>query len=801
MTFDRLSLINPILKALEEEGYTTPTPIQKESIPKVLAGRDLLGCAQTGTGKTAAFAIPILQKLYRKEEEQEAAKKSKAVRKIRSLIVTPTRELAMQIKESFEAYGRYTNLRCTVIFGGVGQQNQVNAITNGVDILIATPGRLLDLINQKHISLNSVEIFVLDEADRMLDMWFIHDVKRILALLPKKRQSLFFSATMAPEIVKLSHEILYNPEKVTVTPVSSTVEIIDQKVYFVDKANKNFLLLHLLEDISIKTVLVFTRTKHGANKVVKVLLEKGITADAIHGNKAQNARQKALKNFKEQTLRVLVATDIAARGIDVDELEWVINYDVPNVSETYVHRIGRTWRAGAKWTALSFSDAEERTYIADIEKLIAKKIPIVEDHPFPLIQQNVGKRQPQGRGNFSHPYVRGEWTKKTVEKSPSEKKPGKRPQWVPKPPRPKPTWGTDSTNLPEDLHRRETPRFPKPSENPKYKKPWKRDDSDMLPAEPKDPRDGPKKSWRKNDDGRFAEPKALETAHQKNLGTRMEISRRILATSQGSQIAASHEPMDPRKSGMMKKSLNGKNHAEMLQRKLGTRMVRSHDSRKDEMRNQRESGTIVRIKRSGKDRKKYLIFILTVYWYAHFVTVVAGSISIILCISLIMMRNGESHFMMNELFLSFSVWSEHRRDFLGRRYSIDVRPIVRCSGISMWIRFWNNLMKVFLRGCNTTMSSKINSKSPEYAKMPLPTKQSWKIMAHSMPIFGASWMANRSVNHPDVYKNLPASTEISEKLSKSLKKYGFTFVGPTICYAFMQAAWLVNDHEVVCKYR
>jgi ATP-dependent RNA helicase RhlE len=515
MTFDRLSLINPILKALEEEGYTTPTPIQKESIPKVLAGRDLLGCAQTGTGKTAAFAIPILQKLYRKEEEQEAAKKSKAVRKIRSLIVTPTRELAMQIKESFEAYGRYTNLRCTVIFGGVGQQNQVNAITNGVDILIATPGRLLDLINQKHISLNSVEIFVLDEADRMLDMWFIHDVKRILALLPKKRQSLFFSATMAPEIVKLSHEILYNPEKVTVTPVSSTVEIIDQKVYFVDKANKNFLLLHLLEDISIKTVLVFTRTKHGANKVVKVLLEKGITADAIHGNKAQNARQKALKNFKEQTLRVLVATDIAARGIDVDELEWVINYDVPNVSETYVHRIGRTWRAGAKWTALSFSDAEERTYIADIEKLIAKKIPIVEDHPFPLIQQNVGKRQPQGRGNFSHPYVRGEWTKKTVEKSPSEKKPGKRPQWVPKPPRPKPTWGTDSTNLPEDLHRRETPRFPKPSENPKYKKPWKRDDSDMLPAEPKDPRDGPKKSWRKNDDGRFAEPKRWNSAPKK----------------------------------------------------------------------------------------------------------------------------------------------------------------------------------------------------------------------------------------------------------------------------------------------
>ncbi len=341
MSFTKLSLINPILKALEEEGYTIPTPIQQQSIPIILAGRDLLGCAQTGTGKTAAFAIPILQLLSR---NKEFVKK----RKIRSLIVTPTRELAMQIKESFDAYGRHTGLKATVVFGGVGQAAQVNALTHGVDILIATPGRLLDLIQQKHISLSDIEIFVLDEADRMLDMGFIHDVKRLIALLPKKRQSLFFSATMAPEIVKLAHTILYNPEKVTVTPVSSTVEIINQQLYHVDKANKNFLLIHLLEDEGIKTVLVFTRTKHGANKVVKMLIEKGITADAIHGNKAQNARQRALKNFKEQTLRVLVATDIAARGIDVDDLEYVINYDIPNVSETYVHRIGRTGRAGAK---------------------------------------------------------------------------------------------------------------------------------------------------------------------------------------------------------------------------------------------------------------------------------------------------------------------------------------------------------------------------------------------------------------------------------------------------------------------
>ena len=348
MSFTRLSLTNPLLKALEEEGYTTPTPIQKESIPIVLRGRDLLGCAQTGTGKTAAFALPILQLLSKSAmppQEKDGAPKKKHTRKIRSLIVTPTRELAIQIKESFDSYGRHTGLRSTVIFGGVGQHAQVNALTQGVDILIATPGRLLDLLNQEHISLSHIEIFVLDEADRMLDMGFIHDVKRLIAVLPKKRQSLFFSATMPPEIVKLAHTILYNPEKVTVTPVSSTVEIINQCVYFVDKANKNFLLLRLLENEDIKTVLVFTRTKHGANKVVKMLLEKGITADAIHGNKAQNARQRALKNFKDQTLRVLVATDIAARGIDVDNLEFVINYDVPNVPETYVHRIGRTGRA------------------------------------------------------------------------------------------------------------------------------------------------------------------------------------------------------------------------------------------------------------------------------------------------------------------------------------------------------------------------------------------------------------------------------------------------------------------------
>jgi len=381
MHFESLNIIDPILKSLKEEGYTTPTPIQVQAIPIVLQGTDLIGCAQTGTGKTAAFAVPILQLLSRNKAFDRK-------KKIRSLIVTPTRELAIQIEESFKAYGRYTGLTCTVVFGGVNQNPQTKALQIGVDILIATPGRLLDLMTQGFISLKDIEIFVLDEADRMLDMGFIHDVRRIIAALPQKRQSLFFSATMPPEIVRLAGSIVYKPVKVEVTPSASTVDIVDQFVYFIDKGNKNSLLLELLKDEKIKTALVFTRTKHGADKVVRVLKKKNISAEAIHGNKAQNARQKALSGFKAQTTRVLVATDIAARGIDVDDLEYVINFEIPNISETYVHRIGRTGRAGAKGTAISFCDAEEKEYLRDIEKLITKKISVVDDHPFPLIDNN-----------------------------------------------------------------------------------------------------------------------------------------------------------------------------------------------------------------------------------------------------------------------------------------------------------------------------------------------------------------------------------------------------------------------------
>jgi ATP-dependent RNA helicase RhlE len=393
MAFKSLQIIEPILKALKEEGYTVPTPIQAKAVPIVLNGTDLLGCAQTGTGKTAAFAIPILQLL-------SANKSHDKKRKIRSLIVTPTRELAIQIEESFKNYGRHTGLTCTVVFGGVNQNPQTQALQRGVDILVATPGRLLDLMSQGFISLKDIEIFVLDEADRMLDMGFIHDVKKLIAALPHKRQSLFFSATMPPEIVKLADTILHHPSKVEVTPPSSTVDIIRQSIYFVDKGNKNSLLVEVLKDKNIKTALVFTRTKHGADKVVKVLLKSHIKAEAIHGNKAQNARQRALSNFKAQTTRVLVATDIAARGIDVDDLGMVINFEMPNIPETYVHRIGRTGRAGANGTALSFCDAEEKEYLRDIEKLISKKIPVIENHPFPLMDHNPVKtpKQQQGRG-------------------------------------------------------------------------------------------------------------------------------------------------------------------------------------------------------------------------------------------------------------------------------------------------------------------------------------------------------------------------------------------------------------------
>lgn len=390
MQFTSLNLIEPILKAVQEEGYTSPTPIQEEAIPLALEGRDLLGCAQTGTGKTAAFAIPILQILSQTRINEKK-------RKIRSLILTPTRELAIQIGESFNAYGRYTNVTNTVIFGGVNQNTQVKILQGSVDVLVATPGRLLDLISQGFISLNNVEILVLDEADRMLDMGFSHDVKKIIAMVPQKRQTLFFSATMPPEIVKLSSTILHHPTKISVTPVSSTVDIINQCVYFVDKGNKNSLLLDILKDKNIKTALVFTRTKHGADKVVKILLKNNITAEAIHGNKAQNARQRALNNFKAQTTRVLVATDIAARGIDVDDLEYVINFEMSNIPETYVHRIGRTGRAGAKGTAISFCDAEEKSYLRDVEKLIGKKIKVIDNHPFPLMDNNPVKEKKQPR--------------------------------------------------------------------------------------------------------------------------------------------------------------------------------------------------------------------------------------------------------------------------------------------------------------------------------------------------------------------------------------------------------------------
>jgi len=382
MTFTELNLIEPILRALGEEGYTTPTPIQQQAIPQVLEGHDLLGVAQTGTGKTAAFSVPILQILHQTAQTQKTAQGPRG--RVRCLVLTPTRELAIQIGESFKAYGRHLpQLRSTVIFGGVGQNPQVQALQRGVEILVATPGRLLDLMNQGYVNLQHLEVFVLDEADRMLDMGFIHDIKRILPKLPAGRQSLFFSATMPNVIKELSATILRpNPVQVAVTPVSSTADTVTQSVFLVDKNDKPALLRHVLKDPAIKRVLVFTRTKHGANKVTETLEKAQITAEAIHGNKSQNHRQRALSNFKAGTTRVLVATDIAARGIDVDELTHVINYEVPNEPETYVHRIGRTGRAGAFGTAFTFVEDEERAYLQDIQKLIRKQIDVAGDHPF-----------------------------------------------------------------------------------------------------------------------------------------------------------------------------------------------------------------------------------------------------------------------------------------------------------------------------------------------------------------------------------------------------------------------------------
>ena len=371
MSFKNLRLIEPILKALDQEGYETPTQIQQKSITPILDRKDILGCAQTGTGKTAAFTIPILQLMH----EHRAASNSR-VRTIDCLILTPTRELAIQIGESIAAYGRHLTLRHHVIFGGVSQHAQVNAIRNGVDILVATPGRLLDLMQQGHIVLSNIKFFVLDEADRMLDMGFIHDVKKVIAKLPNKRQSLFFSATMPPEISQLADMLLKNPIKVEVTPVSSTAEMIQQAIYHVDKNDKQDLLIDILKDKSIETLLVFTQMKHAADKLSKKLVAHGIAAAAIHGNKSQNARQTALENFKNKKVRVLVATDIAARGIDIDQLSHVLNYELPNVPETYVHRIGRTGRAGASGIALSFCSREEKAYLRDIEKLIKKSIPV-----------------------------------------------------------------------------------------------------------------------------------------------------------------------------------------------------------------------------------------------------------------------------------------------------------------------------------------------------------------------------------------------------------------------------------------
>lgn len=376
MTFKELGLAAPILKALEEQGYTNPTPIQEQAIPILLKRKDLLGVAQTGTGKTAAFGIPILHHLY------EGISLRDTKRKVKALVVTPTRELAIQIGESFTAYGKHTGLRNTVIFGGVKQGKQVNALKAGVDILIATPGRLLDLMNQGFISFRDLDFVVLDEADQMLDMGFIHDIKKIIAKLPPKRQSLFFSATMPKTIVELSRKMLGEFERVTIKPEQATAERVEQGVYFVSKANKPKLLVHVLQQRPNDSVLVFSRTKHGANKIVKKLGQADIRAAAIHGNKSQTARQKALGAFKEGKLKVLVATDIAARGIDVDSLSLVINYDLPNVSETYVHRIGRTGRANASGIAISFCMAEERPYLRDIEKLIKQEVPRLGEHPY-----------------------------------------------------------------------------------------------------------------------------------------------------------------------------------------------------------------------------------------------------------------------------------------------------------------------------------------------------------------------------------------------------------------------------------
>jgi ATP-dependent RNA helicase RhlE len=396
MNFKDLNLSPLILKALEEKGYVTPSPIQEKAIPLVLEGRDLLGIAQTGTGKTAAFALPILQNILNNPSKNKKPQ-------IRSLILTPTRELALQIGDNFKEYAAYTQIKSCVIFGGVAVKPQAEEIRSGVDILVATPGRLKDLIEQNVVDLGHVEIFVLDETDCMLDMGFIHDVKKIIALLPSKRQTLLFSATLPAEIKKLIANLLTNPAKVKVTPESSTVDLIDAVLYYVDKGNKRQLLAYLLKNKEITSILVFTRTKHGADRVAKFLEKSKISAAAIHGDKSQGARQQALNNFKEGKIRVLVATDIAARGIDISQLSCVINFDLPNTPETYVHRIGRTGRAGMDGKAISFCSIEEKEYVTDIEKLTDKKIPVIDKHPFPMeiftIEPKETKQRPQKTNN------------------------------------------------------------------------------------------------------------------------------------------------------------------------------------------------------------------------------------------------------------------------------------------------------------------------------------------------------------------------------------------------------------------
>ena len=386
MKFEDLNLHHTLLKAVKDQNYTHPTAIQQQAIPLVLKKNDVLGSAQTGTGKTAAFALPILHHLINEKSNTNTIK-------IRTLVVTPTRELAIQIGENFSAYSKYNNIKNTVIFGGVKQGTQNTALNNGVDVLVATPGRLLDLMGQGFISLKDINYFVLDEADRMLDMGFIHDIRKILNELPKERQSLFFSATMPKNIVELSSQILKSPKKISVSPVSSTAETIKQFIYYTNKADKKNLLLYILKDKNINQLLLFSRTKHGADRIARNLKKKNIQAAAIHGDKAQNQRQKALQSFKDSKIRVLVATDIAARGIDIDKLSYVLNYDIPNESETYVHRIGRCGRAGETGVSISICEPEENAYAKDIEKLIKQKIEAVQNHPFPQTDKPMNAQQ------------------------------------------------------------------------------------------------------------------------------------------------------------------------------------------------------------------------------------------------------------------------------------------------------------------------------------------------------------------------------------------------------------------------